>query len=223
MELKKQYNKIGKDYISYQEKFFSEEEDIGTKFIKQGMPSLSGKVVLDIGCGEGKDIKLYESLGAKKVYGIDSSEFMVKKAKEVSKVPSNVFFGEIEKTPFKDDFFDIVIGRYSFHYVEDLDKGYKEISRILKKGGVLILVVDHPFTTLLSQKRKIYVEKEIVRFDLFNWKVPIYFPTHTLKDYFSNFFFDLFYLDFFEEGYGAEMELNLYHTPNFMGIKAVKR
>lgn len=223
MDIKKQYNNIGKSYISLQNRFFSQNEDVGTRFIKQMLPNLKGKIVLDLGCGEGKDIKLYEGLGAKHVYGIDSSEFMVSRAKKTSKIPENIFLGEIEKIPFKDSFVDVVVGRYSFHYVENFDHAYKEIFRVLKPGGVLILIVDHPFDTLFVQKNKIYGSKEVIKLGLFDGNVPIYFPTHTFNDYFSRLFFDLFYLDYFEEGYGVELKLNKYHIPNFMGFKAIKR
>ena len=119
---------------------------------------------------------------------------MINEAKKNVSKPNNLFVGNIEKTIFKDKFFDIVIGRFSFHYLKNYDKAYHELSRILKKDGLLILVVHHPFRDLFCQKNKIYGKQETIKIELYNNKVPIYFPTHTLKDYFSKIFFDHFYL-----------------------------
>lgn len=223
MDLKKQYDKIGDNYISNQKSFFSKEEDGATLFIKKCLFNLKEKIVLDLGCGGGKDIKIFESLGAKSVYGVDSSKFMIDSAKKVVSKPANLFLGDFEKTPFEDKFFDVIIGRYSFHYLEKFDRAYKEISRVLKDQGVLILVVDHPLRSLIAQKKKIYGKQEIINTQLFDNKVSLLFPSHTFQDYLSKIFFNYFYLDYFEEGYTAETEPGEYHTPNFIGIKAIKR
>jgi SAM-dependent methyltransferase len=75
------------------------------------------KNILDLGCGNGKDIKIFESLGAKSVYGIDSSKFMINEAKKNSSNPKKLFVAEIEKTPFANSFFDIFfVFRISFSY-----------------------------------------------------------------------------------------------------------
>jgi ubiquinone/menaquinone biosynthesis C-methylase UbiE len=223
MDIKKQYETIGKDYLSGQNKFFSKTKDEAIKFIQKCLPNLKDKNILDLGCGNGKDIKLFESLGAKSVYGIDSSKFMINEAKKSSSNPKNLFIAEIEKTPFEDKFFDIIIGRYSLHYLEQFDRAYEELFRILKPKGILILVVDHPLKSLMSQKKRVYGNKEIVKIEVYDNKVPIHFPSHTLGEYFSKTFFNLFYLDYFEEGYGPEMEVDEYNTPDFMGIKAIKK
>ena len=154
MDINSQYNKIGKDYVSGQKEFFSKREDEAIKFIKKSLTDLENKKILDIGCGNGKDILLFESMKAYDVYWIDTSEFMINEAKKNVSKPNNLFVGNIEKTIFKDKFFDIVIGRFSFHYLKNYDKAYHELSRILKKNGLLILVVHHPFRDLFCQKNK---------------------------------------------------------------------
>ncbi|MDO8537921.1 MAG: methyltransferase domain-containing protein [archaeon] len=219
----KQYEKIGKYYISGQNNFFSKREDEAIKFIKKSLPNLNKKKVLDIGCGNGKDIKLLEKLGASDVYGIDTSHFMTNKAKKIVKKPSNILVGNIENTQFDNNYFDVIIGRFSFHYLKNFDKAYKELSRILKKHGILVLVIHHPFRDLTSKKKKIYGNTEIIKIELYNNKVPVYFPTHTLKDYFSKTFFGYFYLSGFEEEKSPEEYNDEFKSPGFMGIKATKK
>ena len=77
-------------------------------FIRKNMPKLDKIRALDIGCGSGRDIKILESLGAKEVYGIDSSGFMIGVARKAVNKPNNLFIASIEKMPFKDNFFDVV-------------------------------------------------------------------------------------------------------------------
>lgn len=188
MNIQAQYDKIGKEYLSGQKVFFSEKEDIGTKFILKSLPSLEKKRILDIGCGNGKDMLLLESLGASQVYGLDPSAFMVAQAKKTIVKSENVVLGSIEETNFEDESFDIAIARFSVHHLSSLEKAYNEISRILKKSGLLIFVVHHPFRDVLYQEKKIYGKQEIIKIELYDNKVPIYFPTHTLKDYLSQSF-----------------------------------
>ena len=223
MDIYSQYEKIGEDYVLGQRNFFSRNEDAAIKFIKNSLPELKGKKILDIGCGNGKDMKFFESLGAAEVYGIDTSTFMLGDAKQMVSNPKNLFQANIENTSFADDFFDIIIGRHSLHYLKNFDVAYDELSRILKNDGLLILVVHHPFGDLISQKSKIYGEQEIIKVELYDNKVPIHFPTHTMKNYLSKTFLDKFYLVGFEEAQSPERIADEFKIPIMMGIKAVKR
>lgn len=45
----------------------------------------------------------------------------------------------LENLPFKDNSFDIIVSRQCLHYVENLETAMKEIKRILKPGGLMIL------------------------------------------------------------------------------------
>jgi ubiquinone/menaquinone biosynthesis C-methylase UbiE len=223
MNIIKQYDKIGKNYVSGQKAFFSKREDEAIRFIKKSLPVLKNRKVLDIGCGNGKDVKLFESLHASDVYGIDASKFMVNEAKKIVAKPKNIHLASMENTSFKNNFFDVIIGRFSFHYLKKFNKAYRELSRILKKKGLLILVVPHPFRDLSSQKNKTYGRQEIIKAELYKNKVPVYFPAHTLKNYFSQKFFDYFYLTGYEEEQSPEEYVDKFQTPGFMGIKAIKK
>lgn len=223
MDINLQYNTIGRDYVLGQKEFFSKRKDEAIEFIKKSLPNLKNKKIIDVGCGNGKDIRLLESLGSSDVYGIDASEFMINESKKIVSNPKNLFVGNIEETLFEDNFFDVAIGRFSFHYLSDFDKAYQELSRILKKGGLLILVVHHPFRDLIRQKNKLYGKQEIVKVELYDNNVPIHLPTHTLKDYFSEKFFEYFCLSGYEEDQSPEESTRELKVPGFMGIKATKK
>lgn len=222
MDLIKQFDNIGKDYISGQEKFFSNRADKAREFIAKCLPDLKDKKILDLGCGHGKDIRIYEELGAE-VYGIDASEIMIDEAKQNVNHPERLFLGNFESTPFEEKYFDVIIGRHSMHFLDSFDNVYKEMARILKKKGIFILVVQHPIKDLFLQESKLYGDKEIIKVTLYNEKVPVYFPTHTFKEWFSEEFFKNFYIDFIDEEYRPKEYRIQGRGPAFLAFKAIRR
>lgn len=102
------------------------------------------KTCLDVGCGYGR----VASTIAKKnpgifIYGIDISKTFVTLFNSKLKKRGKAVVGDIRKLPFKDDFFDLVWVVVSFMYLEkksDQKKGMREIFRVLKPGGKVILI-----------------------------------------------------------------------------------
>lgn len=224
MDIKKQYDKIGFSYARGQDEFFGKNEDNSRKFIKKCLPDLKNKIVLDLGCGSGKDILIYEGLGAKEIYGLDSSKVMISEAKRSVKNPNNLIVGDMNSTPFKNKFFDIIIGRFSIHYAQNRGDTYLEISRILKKNGILILIVPHPIWSFMQLGGKNYLEKGLIKIKLYGNKVPIKYPNHILKDYFPETFFRLFYIDLLDEGQvDSSKQFNKQNVPEFLAFKAIKK
>ncbi len=48
--------------------------------------------------------------------------------------------GVAESLPFEDGTFDVVLSRYSAHHWRDVGKGVREICRVLKPGGLLVMM-----------------------------------------------------------------------------------
>jgi ubiquinone/menaquinone biosynthesis C-methylase UbiE len=222
--LEKQYDLVGEEYIKRQLKFYNDHEDVPRAFIRKFLLEFKDKIVLDAGCGFGKDILIYEKANAKEVFGIDSSKLMVSEAKKFVSHPERIFVKDIRNTEFPDKYFDIIVSRYALHYLTDIDAFYKEAFRILKDDGLLIVVTDHPLGSLLKQKKKIYGKREIVPTTMMIKTAKIYFPTHTFKDYFSETFFSLFRLEYFDEAFDNFHKIpgNSFKFPNFLGFKARK-
>ena len=103
-------------------------------------------VILDVGCGGGKTINRTARRAVQgKVYGIDYSEDMVDYSKQVNRrlIAQNrveIVHGTVEKTGFKDEFFDLVTATETYYFWPNLADAFEEIKRILKKEGYLLII-----------------------------------------------------------------------------------
>jgi len=96
--------------------------------------------LVDLGCGKGVLIKEINSkLKVKKsnLFGVDQSKVTVNKLNKEGF--RNVSRSYVEKLPFSDEQFDIVILAEVIEHLRNRDKSILEIKRILKKKGLLII------------------------------------------------------------------------------------
>lgn len=102
--------------------------------------------VLDVGCGPG----IYVSELAKegfRVHGVDYSEEIIAVARKKVPTDSAQFsVADVYNLPFPDNSFDVVICLGLFQSVDDYEKGLREIERVLKKGGLLIVTTLNSFS-----------------------------------------------------------------------------
>jgi len=104
-----------------------------------------GEVVLDLGCGAGFDVFLASrKVGSSgKVYGVDMTEEMIKKAKNNAEKNNikNVEFllGEIENLPLEDNTIDVIISNCVINLSPNKEQVFKEAKRVLKENGRLAI------------------------------------------------------------------------------------
>ncbi len=112
------------------------------------LPDLSGKKVLDLGCGYGHNCIDFVQRGAESVVGIDISEKMLSVAKTESKHEKiqylNMSMTDISQL---DDKFDLIYSSLAFHYVKDFDSFAKNMFSVLNKDGQLLFSQEHPIIT----------------------------------------------------------------------------
>ena len=102
--------------------------------------------ILDVATGTGDlAIQFAKHIAAKKIVGFDLSEGMLSMArKKVHQTPleAKVEFikGDGEAMPFKNTSFDVVTVSFGVRNFETLEKGLSEILRVLKKGGLFIIL-----------------------------------------------------------------------------------
>ncbi|TRZ79220.1 MAG: methyltransferase domain-containing protein [Nitrosopumilales archaeon] len=105
-----------------------------------------GETVLDLGSGAGIDAFLSANKVSKsgKVIGIDMTDEMLEKARTNARNGNytNVEFrkGDIEKNiPVNDDTIDAVISNCVINLTSDKTSAFKEVYRILRKGGRMVI------------------------------------------------------------------------------------
>jgi len=132
--LKVDYNSISKVYDQVREEEIEELHSL-----LHGIEISESTTMLNIGCGTGNYTNLMERITGAKVYGLDASEGMLSKAKEKN---SNITFvlGDACNLPFEDNYFSFIYMTDVIHHIQDINKMFYEIFRVLQTGGRVCIV-----------------------------------------------------------------------------------
>lgn len=103
----------------------------------------NNQIILDLGCGGGRNIQFFLTK-AKKVYGIDYSSMSVKIATKLNKIDvesgrCKIIEGDVDRIPFEDESIDIVTAFETIYFWKNLNNSFKEIYRVLCKGGQFLI------------------------------------------------------------------------------------
>ena len=135
---KEKYNRMARFYDLHSK---LAEKIWFTKWRKKFFSTLKGNI-LEVGIGTGNNIDYYNTNA--KVTGVDFSEKMLEKAREKlnksGKKNISLKQMDVEKLNFKDNSFDYVVTSCVFCSVPNPIKGLKEIRRVLKSTGKLIMI-----------------------------------------------------------------------------------
>jgi len=94
----------------------------------------SDYVLLDIGCGRGKETAIEYKKEVQKSFGIDISEAIKFNSTIHYRLRANAYF-----LPFADHSFDMVVSQELIEHLENPAALINEVSRILKRGGVFVM------------------------------------------------------------------------------------
>jgi demethylmenaquinone methyltransferase/2-methoxy-6-polyprenyl-1,4-benzoquinol methylase len=146
------YKKTAKIYDRYVEPFIAVIRQTGIKMC----PPQEGMQVLDVGCGTGTNLMLYQKAGCK-VFGIDLSPAMVKTAQKKLGDRAEIRQGEASKMAYPDGSFDLVIGFLTLHEMPSQMRPavISEMARVVKPDG-RILLIDHHYGPFRFPKGWIY-------------------------------------------------------------------
>lgn len=113
--------------------------------LRQLLPDLDDKRVLDLGCGFGWHCRYAREQKARQVVGVDLSEKMLARARELTADPAIDYRQmAIEDIDFPADRFEVVLSSLAFHYVADIDTVFARVFACLAPGGAFVFSVEHP-------------------------------------------------------------------------------
>ena len=128
------------------------------KIVGQNNP----KQILDIATGTGDLAIMMAALNPDRIVGLDISEGMLEVGKQkIAKAnltdKIEMVVGDSEEMPFADNTFDAITVSFGVRNFANLDKGIKEIVRVLKPTGVLVILeTSNPTKFPFKQGYKLY-------------------------------------------------------------------
>lgn len=132
----------------YDELLTTDDDSYQTKVIAPNLLRIldlkKGELVYDLACGQGYFSNIFYKSGAQ-VVGSDLSKKLIETA--IKNYPKDIKFytSKAEKAPFLKDFsVDVVVIVLAIQNIENVNDVLKECSRVLKKNGRIVLVLNHP-------------------------------------------------------------------------------
>lgn len=120
---------------------------------KAMLPDLTGKAVVDLGCGYGWFCRAARELGASDVTGVDISEKMLARAAELTD-DNRIHYqrSDLESLQLRENSLDLVYSSLALHYLPELDALFARVQRALKPGGSLVFSMEHPIYTCATRQ-----------------------------------------------------------------------
>ena len=118
--------------------------------------SLHNKRVLDLASGTGRYGLIAKEQGASIVLGVDNSIEMIEKS-----VLDRCLVGSMTQIPLADASIDVVLCGLAVGHYSDLDAVFREISRVLIRGGQAIISDFHPFQYLRGARRTFSLDNKV--------------------------------------------------------------
>ena len=133
---KEDYNLIAKDFSRTRDKPWEEIRFLFDNYL------IAGEKVLDLGCGNGRFYEFFKNKNIDYI-GVDNSEKLVELAKK--KYPKAKFqLADALNLPFPTNYFDKVYSIAVLHQIPSREfrlQFLKEVKRVLKQEGLLVLTV----------------------------------------------------------------------------------
>jgi ubiquinone/menaquinone biosynthesis C-methylase UbiE len=107
------------------------------KLIREHLGDLSGKRILDVGCGKGRFARVFHQQQPEaELWGLDISEEMLRF------VPEGIHTraGSMTELPFETAWFDGAYATESLEHAVEIEKAVSEICRVVKPGGRIAII-----------------------------------------------------------------------------------
>jgi ubiquinone/menaquinone biosynthesis C-methylase UbiE len=128
--------------IIFQDPILKYEQDMRQRAVMELLAPSPGELILDIGCGNARDIILFVQKGTNCV-GMDFSRGMLKEGKEdinnLGLKCVDLILADATHLPFKKNIFDKISCSEVIEHIPDYSKAIVEMNRVLKENGNLII------------------------------------------------------------------------------------
>ena len=155
MNIEKAYNIWADQYDTNSNK----TRDLDSKSTRETLNKFAFSIVLELGCGTGKNTN-YLLKKADKIIGIDFSQEMLNKAR--AKIQDErVEFRKADLTAewnIENDYADLITCSLVLEHIEDLDFVFNQAHKKLKNGGIFFISELHPFKQYSGSKAKFETE-----------------------------------------------------------------
>jgi len=146
---------------------------------------VSGKRILEIGCGNGQSLQYLGEREASELWGVDISEKQIEKATQhlqACGLSANLRCSPMEEEcGLPTDYFDFVYSIYAIGWTTDLEGTFCRIASYLKKDGLFIFSWSHPIHKCVAAENNTLVFKKSY-FDESWYSVSLDEGTLTLSD-----------------------------------------
>jgi SAM-dependent methyltransferase len=114
---------------------------------------VAGKRVVDLGCGMGHAAVALAAMGAK-VIAVDNDPTQLAHARELAEheeVRVELHRADLAELAFLTSAsIDLVVSVYSLAAVDDLDRVFRQVHRVLHPGAAFVMSLPHPFSMLVD-------------------------------------------------------------------------
>jgi SAM-dependent methyltransferase len=118
------------------------------------LPDMSGRRVLDLGCGFGWFCRWAREAGARSVTGLDVSEKMLERARADTNDSAITYErADLETYRIAAGAFDLIYSSLTFHYLENLRALIDQFHDGLAPDGYLVFSAEHPIYTAPSDPK----------------------------------------------------------------------
>ncbi|RUS45375.1 class I SAM-dependent methyltransferase [Cohnella sp. AR92] len=122
---------------------------------------VSGKKMLEIGCGNGKSLQYHGDREASELWGIDLSEKQIERAAQ--HLTSCGLSARLICSPMEEEcgipreYFDFVYSIYAIGWTTDLEVTFGRVASYLKKDGIFIFSWSHPIHRCVTEENDRFV------------------------------------------------------------------
>lgn len=143
-----------------------------TPMLLDVMSAKAGKTYLDLGCGEGRVMRMLAAAGARPI-GVEMNHELARRAASSGPIAE----GSLPDLGFlRENSLDGAVCVLVIEHIEDHGRLFAEAARVVRSGGVLALVMNHPHWTAPGSSPISYPDDELL------WRPGSYFDRGALLE-----------------------------------------